>query len=144
MVARGVIECDGKFLLVRNLASPTFWCLPGGKIEDGEDVVTAMERELVEETGIHPEIGNLLYVHQIQNDNGYGMPEFFFFVKNGQDYLRVDIEKTSHGTLELAELGFKDVATVKLLPKFLKTELPKLATSSFDIPTRFRLSLLPS
>lgn len=142
MGARGIIEHGGKFLLVRNIVSPDFWCLPGGGIEQGEDVLSAIKRELIEETGIEPVIGNLLYVHQIQNENGYGTPEFFFYIKNGSEYLNLDINKTTHGQAELAEIKFVDIKTVKLLPSFLIEELSVLATNKFNTPTRFRLSNL--
>ena len=45
---RAVIENDGLYLLVSNKVSPDFWCLPGGGVESGEDILTAMERELLE------------------------------------------------------------------------------------------------
>lgn len=50
IIARAVIICDGKLLLVhRKGASNTF--LPGGHIEEGETAAAALERELVEEIG---------------------------------------------------------------------------------------------
>ena len=140
MGARGVIEYDGKFFLVRNVVSPDFWCLPGGGIEEGEDVLTAINRELIEETGIAPDVGNLLYVHQIKGADGYGTPEFIFHIKNGKDYIDFDIAQTTHGETELAEAGFVDISTVTVLPTFLKIELPELSTKAFNTPTKFRLS----
>ena len=140
MGARGIIEHDGKFFLVRNVVSPDFWCLPGGGIEEGEDILTAISRELIEETGITPDVGNLIYVHQIKGPEGYGTPEFIFHIKNGQDYIDFDITTTTHGEAELAEAAFVDISTVTVLPKFLKTELPALANKGFDLSTQFRLS----
>jgi 8-oxo-dGTP diphosphatase len=140
MGARGIIEYDGKFFLVRNVVSPDFWCLPGGGIEKGEDVMTAISRELIEETGITPDVGNLLYVHQIKGPDGYGTPEFIFHIRNGHDYIDFDVTKTTHGEAELAEAGFVDISTVTVLPKFLKADLPDLASKGFSTPTRFRLS----
>lgn len=140
MGARGIVEHAGKFLLVRNVVSPDFWCLPGGGIEPGEDVMSAIKRELIEETGVEPDVGNLLYIHQIKSSGGYGVPEFLFHIKNGKDYVSLDITKTTHGEAELAEIGFVDIAAVTLLPQFLKAELPELAANSFIAATRFRLS----
>lgn len=140
MRARGIIENGGRFFLVRNVMSPNFWCLPGGGIEKGEDVMSAIKRELVEETGIEPELGNLLYVHQIKGADGYDTPEFIFHIKNGQDYLNFDITKTTQGEAELAEAGFVDIESIAILPTFLKTELAELAKRCFETPTQFRLS----
>lgn len=140
MGARGIIEHNGKFLLVRNRVSDNFWCLPGGGIESGEDIVSALVREMIEETGIKPVVGNLLYIHQIKQENGYGIPGFYFHIENGSDYLNISIEKTTHGELELAEIDFVDISSVTVLPSFLKTELPELKKSGFNTPTQFRLT----
>jgi hypothetical protein len=72
-------------------------------------------------TGIAPKVGNLLYVQQFtHNDKDY--LEFFFHVANGQDYLHIDLSKTTHGVDEIAEIGFVDAASTKILPEFLMTE----------------------
>jgi 8-oxo-dGTP diphosphatase len=142
MSARAIIEHDGKYLLVRQKSnSGTFWCLPGGGIEDGEDVISALERELIEETGIKPVVGNLLFVHQIKDGEGYGGPGFYFQVTNDEDYLHLDTSTTTHGELELMEVAFVDVQTVHVLPQFLKAELPKLAQASFNAPTQVMLTV---
>jgi 8-oxo-dGTP pyrophosphatase MutT (NUDIX family) len=42
-----------QFLLIKRLHPPNIgsWCLPGGHIEFHEDIVAAMKREFLEETG---------------------------------------------------------------------------------------------
>ncbi|MDZ7820433.1 MAG: NUDIX domain-containing protein [Candidatus Marinimicrobia bacterium] len=55
-VAAGIIEVGGFFLLCRRHQNsarfPLKWEFPGGKVEDGEMPVQALERELEEELGI--------------------------------------------------------------------------------------------
>jgi len=140
--ARGIIEYSGKYLLVRQRSSDdgVFWCLPGGGIEDGEDIISTLEREFIEELGVRPTVGNLLFAHQIKDRDGYSGVGFYFHVTNGEDYVNLDIPSTSHGKLELLEAKFVDIEQVHALPDFLKTELPKLASQGFTAPTRIMLT----
>ncbi len=52
---------DGKILLVRRARSPAkgFYSLPGGRVEFGETLHTALHREVDEETGLRIEIAGL-------------------------------------------------------------------------------------
>jgi 8-oxo-dGTP diphosphatase len=52
---------DGKVLLVRRARSPGrgFYSLPGGRVEFGESLHTALHREVREETGLEIEIVGL-------------------------------------------------------------------------------------
>lgn len=139
---RAIIEYEGKFLLVRNKSFGSdhgFWCLPGGGLKTGEDVFSTLKREMVEEMNIVPEIGNLLYIHQIKTDVGYTAPGLFFHIKNAKDYLTYDVEHSTHGKEELAAIDWVDIAEVDVLPKFLKNELPEIIKQGFVVSTRVRL-----
>jgi ADP-ribose pyrophosphatase YjhB (NUDIX family) len=52
---------DGKILLARRAKSPAngFYSLPGGRVEFGESLATALHREVDEETGLKIEIVGL-------------------------------------------------------------------------------------
>ncbi len=123
---RAVVMLEGKLLCVRLKSGPDatlgkFWCLPGGGLDDNEGLLAGLDREMLEETGIAPQIGGLLYVQQFilaGNDN----LEFFFHVINAQDYQHIDLSKTTHGHVEIAEIAFVDPAAAFILPKFLSTE----------------------
>jgi 8-oxo-dGTP diphosphatase len=56
-----VIFRDGKILLVRRTKSPArgFYSLPGGRVEFGETLHTALHREIDEETGLKVDIVEL-------------------------------------------------------------------------------------
>ena len=60
-VVAGVIRRDdGRLLITQRLADDTlggYWEFPGGKVDSGEDLATALYRELKEEVGIETEIG---------------------------------------------------------------------------------------
>ncbi len=96
-----------------------FWCTLGGGVDLLETLHDAIVREVIEESGITPDVGPLLYVQQYSDDTT-DHTEFFFRVNNWQDFNNVDLSRTTHGTAEIVECGFIDVKTVKMLPTFLQ------------------------
>lgn len=141
---RGIAVLGGKLLCVRLKPYPgamqgeyDFWCLPGGGVDDGEPVLDAFKREMVEELGVEPKIGRLLYVHQfIRKDKNKDMLEFFFHIENAEDYRDIDLAKTTHGAAEIEAIAFVDPATTHILPEFLTTDDLASFISSIQ-PTRF-------
>ena len=128
IAVRGIVIHDNKILLVRlkhTKVVPEWvrlsWCLPGGGLWDDEAITDGLIREMIEETGVRPFIGNLLYINQF-NSNDKNHIEFFFHVKNSEDYLNPDISKSSHGLEELEEIDFKDLKSTPILPEFLTQE----------------------
>jgi ADP-ribose pyrophosphatase YjhB (NUDIX family) len=57
-----VVDRDGRLLLARRAFEPDegLWDTPGGFLEEGEDPLTALRRELREETGLEVEPGSFL------------------------------------------------------------------------------------
>lgn len=54
----------GQVLLVRNEHRSSTYEMPGGRVEPGESMKDAIAREVLEETGIHAEIGDMVGVYQ--------------------------------------------------------------------------------
>ncbi len=126
---RAIVLHEGKLLCVRlkpysgslSVSADEWWCLPGGGLDDNEALVDGVRREMLEETGIEPVVGDLLYVQQFTH-SGKDYLEFFFHVTNANDYLRIDLSKTTHGEVEIAEIGFIDTKVKTVLPNFLSSE----------------------
>jgi 8-oxo-dGTP diphosphatase len=56
----GVVIHDGKLLLVRRPDPDGSWAIPGGRVEEGESLVEALQREIMEETGLQISVGALV------------------------------------------------------------------------------------
>ena len=62
VAAASIIEREGKVLMVRRAIQPGYglWSIPGGYVDRGEVVERAAAREVLEETGLKVEPGNLI------------------------------------------------------------------------------------
>ena len=70
----GVVERDGKILIVKNRVKD-YYSVPGGQVETGENLIEALKREFLEETGIEVEPTRLISVSSTTSSrpgyNGY-------------------------------------------------------------------------
>ena len=74
LAVSGAIFRDGRVLVVRRARSPGkgFYSLPGGRVEFGESLHTALHREVDEETGLRIEILGLAGWREVLPANGGG------------------------------------------------------------------------
>lgn len=136
---RAVILHGEKLFCVRHKDYKTgtpknFWSLPGGKIDPGENLVAALHREMIEETNVAPEIGNLLFIQQFTSQKQETL-EFFFHVANAGDYTNVNLASTTHGEAEIEEIKFINPREEIILPEFLSTE-PLNDAIKYSLPTK--------
>lgn len=123
IAVRAVIIKDNKMLCVklkayRDSQPNEYWCTIGGGLDPGESLIEGLKREVIEEVGVVPEIGNLLFVQQYGNEKQESI-EFFFHVTNTTDFENIDLSKTAHGETEIGEIDFIDPKSEYTLPKFL-------------------------
>lgn len=127
---RGLIVRNSKLFAQKlkndNGSAKDFWCTPGGGVDLGESLHDALRREMVEETGITPIIGRLVLIQQFSthgqtSHNDSEQLEFFFEITNTGDYESIDLSRTSHGEIEIAEYGFIDPNQENILPTILRT-----------------------
>lgn len=114
---RGVILDNGELLVVAH-PGHNYYALPGGKLEFGEEPISCMKRELIEELGIDPQIGRLLYVNSFASGDVQTV-EFLFEILNSGDYRDYEKYERTHA-FELAGLEWiKPENSKELLPKKL-------------------------
>jgi ADP-ribose pyrophosphatase YjhB (NUDIX family) len=118
VAASVLIEQAGKILLVKRVMMPLqgTWTLPAGFVEADEDPRSAAAREVLEETGLIVEIGELCdVIYGREHDRGASIVIVYRgFVKGGKLVARDDAEDARFfGPDEMPTLGFQ--ATKKVV-----------------------------
>ncbi|QQR64756.1 NUDIX domain-containing protein [Candidatus Kaiserbacteria bacterium] len=116
---RGIILHEGKMLMVRHPHHPTDVVLPGGHLEFGEDPKECIHRELVEELGVVPVIGRLLYVNTFMDKEDRQPVEFFFEIMNGDAYLNCHLLTRTHAHELVDIVWVAPTDDVHILPEAL-------------------------
>lgn len=87
----GAVVCHrDKILLVLRGKAPSKnqWAIPGGKVHPGESIRTAVEREILEETGISIRAGELAYHFEfIERDEGGALGYHYVVLDYFGEYL---------------------------------------------------------
>lgn len=73
-----VILKEDKILLVQHKKEGRkYWLLPGGRVEFGETLIEAIQREMLEEANIKVKVGNLLFISDAISNNRHIINIFF-------------------------------------------------------------------
>lgn len=141
--ACGILIHDGAVLtqLAASSDGPAA-ALPGGHLEFGEALATCLSREFFEESGLNVEAEKLTYVHEnFYRLRGVTTHElgFYFTVDLNSEFPAPDREgfipsREKHIRLRLLPLS--SLPTSKLMPAFLREQLPRDAAARFAHPTR--------
>jgi ADP-ribose pyrophosphatase YjhB (NUDIX family) len=81
IVVAALVKRDNKFLLVKEVIEDgkEYWLVPGGKVEYGETLASALKREIKEETNLDIEIKKLAgFQEAIHTNHGYHTVIFFY------------------------------------------------------------------
>jgi 8-oxo-dGTP diphosphatase len=130
-VVAALIESEGRLLVCQRRRGSKFelmWEFPGGKVEPGETLEYALERELREELGVAARIGT--EVHRLQHQyRQSGQPfELVFFAASAPrgDIRNLEFERIEWCVLEsLPQLTFLEAD---------RDLIAKLATGEIQLP----------
>jgi len=131
---RALIVHQDKILLVQHYGSD-FWSLPGGKVEEGEDLKTCLVRELKEELNADAKIGKLRFINEFKYDKKSSPTvEFFFEITNPKAFEILIIG--SHTKKELAKIEWRKIEEkMNLKPEFLESKLKGIVEkTAVEIP----------
>ncbi len=128
LVVAALMLRDGKLLVCQRTkyqALPLKWEFPGGKVEPGEQLTDALRREIEEELGVVPQVGDELARVRHTYKNGGAVELRFFLVEKweGEVENRIfrDIQWATLDALPAydfleADLGLvRDIAAGKIL-----------------------------
>jgi ADP-ribose pyrophosphatase YjhB (NUDIX family) len=134
VTCRAIIVDQGELFIAKHDPRNPHYALPGGKLEVGETLTACVAREIFEELGVKPRVGNLLFVNDWV-DNRNHQVEFFFWINNTADFRRASITSSSHG-FELVDTKFADPTKpgVIVLPSFLRDRFSKILELGNNYP----------
>ena len=128
VVAVGAIVFrNSRVLLVRRGQPPSqdLWAIPGGRVEIGETLQEAAEREILEETGITIRALDPVYTFDYIERDGSARPRFHYVIIDLQaDYVRGDT-RAGDDAAEVRWVAAEDFASLKVSSKtvhLLKTQ----------------------
>lgn len=125
--ARAVIMQWSKILLVKDVNTGEF-VLPWWTHEVWETIRECFKREIFEELWKDPEIHRCVFVREFTNSSRSSSVDYWFTVKNNEDYFVIHQNDCSHGS-EWSEYWFYDIDTLEIdfpIHKNLKIDLQNL------------------
>lgn len=135
VLSRGVIVDQDHILLCTPLDVPiSFYFLPGGHVNHGESVTSALSRELIEETGAECHIkrflGCLEYTFEPLHSNICHTHEYsFIFEVESKILNRHYSAPKCEDNIDLCWMPLKKLTEINLKPEPLKNLIPHWLTS---------------
>ncbi|MCX6747479.1 MAG: NUDIX domain-containing protein [Candidatus Nomurabacteria bacterium] len=113
---------EDKLLVAKHAEEKDYYALPGGKLEKGENPLECIKREIKEELGVEVSELKLAYVNKFETKEGKENLEFFFLVKDGQDFVDLTGNDRTHAfeIFEMRWIGADE--EVRLLPESIHKE----------------------
>ncbi|PLX25363.1 DNA mismatch repair protein MutT [Candidatus Parcubacteria bacterium] len=123
---RAIIVKENKLLSIKRIKKgETFWCCPGGMVENGETHETALKRECKEELGVDIELSDLFFKMASEKLETKGQMEYFYLAKiisgelgsgNGPEFQK---DSGYQGSYQLEWLDIVDISNIDFRPSQL-------------------------
>lgn len=108
VAVKGVILYQGRILLVKRAAADSAgagsWECAGGKIEFGESLEAALEREILEETGLAVTTERILYAATLLTDPARQVVIITYLCRSARGEIQLSEEHTDYRWCTLSEL----------------------------------------
>jgi ADP-ribose pyrophosphatase YjhB (NUDIX family) len=118
VIARGLAIEDDRVLLCRSVQGG-YTYLPGGHVEPGEPAGAALEREMLEETGLHCRAGDLLCVHE-ERFRQQGAPRHELNLVFHMEHPPADPVPSLEPAIAFAWVAIDDLDDANLLPERMR------------------------
>ncbi len=125
---RAIICLEDGLLMVQHHEAERgkFFVFPGGGVEDGETLFSAIEREVMEETNIKVKADRIVYIREVKYNGQVGL-EFYIFCQwiSGKVMLGKDPELSNQKQiLENAKIiSFDELSKLNWFPEELHNRL---------------------
>lgn len=125
--SRAIVFNEDNDIAILNVTKDKYHKLPGGGIEDDEDIITALRRELIEEVGVEVEVtGTVGCIIEYRNEFNQLQISYCYDAQVVKDY-----KKTSFTEVEIAD-GFKlEWMSLKDAVEMLSKDEPKSYVGRF-------------
>ncbi len=113
-----VLVRDGNVLLVKRASPPNqgMWAIPGGRVELGETLQRAAERELREETGIIARAGNPIYTFDVIQRDEAGRVRFHYVIVDlWMEYIAGEV-RAGDDAAEARWITYQDLTALSIHP----------------------------
>lgn len=121
-----IIDSEKILLLHRIKPSQDYFVLPGGSVEKNEDNISALKREIKEETNLEVEVGKLLW--RVKNEFDERIQYIYLVSKYSGNLKLGSPEKERQSVDNKYILGWHDIndlKTIKFFPSEIKTDILK-------------------
>lgn len=112
----------------------SYYVLPGGGVEQDENIEEALEREIKEETGLKITDFSLAYIRELKlSENERGI-EFYYHIREytGEPETGYDPEEKDSSLREIENLDIEKLSENVFFPEQLVDKLPEDAKTGFQ------------